>query len=168
MLKHDAALLCALVVIQFVLSFVSPQSTWDVLWNNCEVEVWRSEYNPHLWRKALPWCETEDRDRRDTIASLMLSMKRNSPTDQDRVVAATSFGTNVQVYYMPEHDEFLINPQIIETGGKTKWYQCGSRNPPMYTWIKVRYIDGTFRHTTKAFTMLDASAIQCEISRQNL
>jgi len=161
---RDLGCFVALLVLELTISVWSPHSKWDVVINNCRVDAWRTEYDPHVIKRALPWCETEDQDERNRVSSLMLCMKQHSPRDV-RVVSATSFGSNVGVYYMSELDEFLVNPQIVETSKETKWYQCGLHKPPLHTWIRVSYLDGSFRRGTRLLTALNAQAMQCELMR---
>ena len=150
-----------LVTFQFALTLISPESMWKVVLNNCRVEDWTTTYDPTRVKTAFPWCESSDRDKQDRISSLMLSMRRYSPKDV-RLVSAVSFGSNVQVYYMPEIDEFMINPKIVENTGKRKWYQCGTLRPPLSTRLRVSYLNGGFEPTTKEFTNVNAQTIECE------
>lgn len=159
--KHDVALFVFLVVVQLVLVFKSPRSRAMHWWNACWIDEWTNECVPNA-HKALPWCGgSENRDR---ISALMRTMHTHHPP-KTTLVPATCFGTNVQVYYMPRTNEYMINPVIVSRDTReTKGMECRGVWLPFHTAITVKHLNGYFKERTTQFFDVDAMTIECELS----
>lgn len=159
--KHDAALFTFILVVQLIVAVVSPRSRVLHWYNACRINEWTTECVLNT-RKALPWCG--DAGSRDRISALMRTMHAHYPP-KGRFVPATCFGTNVQLYYMPKRNEYVINPVIVSRDThETKGMECRGVWLPFHTAITVRYLDGYFREQTAAFELTDAMTIECELS----
>jgi hypothetical protein len=155
----DPLLLLLLFAVQFGLVVASPHSRVVDWINACRIDDWTSECVPAP-RRALPWCV--DPLTRDRISALMRTMQTHHPAGA-RVVPATCFGTNVQLYYMPRRDEFLLNPVVTRRGEDTKWYECKGVRRPHHTALTVRFLNSYFNEQVAEFVNMDALALECEL-----
>lgn len=159
-MKREIGLFLALTCLHISLVFASPNSRVVDWINACRIDDWTSECVPTA-RKALPWCV--DNATKDRISALMRTMQVHSPA-KNRIVAATCFGTNVQLYYMPKRNEFLINPEIVKRdASETRWYECRGVRRPHHTSIAVKYLNSFFNENTATFHDMDAFAVECEL-----
>lgn len=152
-----ACLLCAHIAIVMA----SPNSRVMDWINACRIDNWTTECTQPSSRRLLPWCA--DEQSKDRVSALMRAMQTHHPRTA-RVVPASCFGTNVQVYYLPQHEEFMINPRIAhENGVETRWYECKGNRDPYPTRITVTYLNAYFREHTQTFHNMDALALACEL-----
>jgi hypothetical protein len=155
----DVLILLSLLFSQLGLVFASPHSRVMDYINACKIDDWTTNCVPSApGRKPLPWCP----DQKDRISALMRSMQKHSPYSM-RVVASTCFGSNVQLYYMPKRDEFMINPSIQSTNKETRWYECRGIRRPFHTEIQIKYLNSYFVEQTSTFYNVDALALECEL-----
>lgn len=160
--RVDGIVFIVTLFVQLALWAASPNSRLVYYLNACRINDWTSECVPtkHA-HTALPWCgEPHSRDR---VSALMRTMQGHHPAGM-RVVPATCFGTNVQIYYMPRRDEFMINPVVIKRdNSETRWYECHGVRRPHHTSITVRYLNSYFNEHTAEFHNVDAMAVECEL-----
>lgn len=156
-MHSDALLVFALILSQFGLVLASPHSRVMDYINACRIDDWTTECVLGAHRKPLPWCP----DQKDRISALMRTMQKHSP--KTRFVPATCFGTNVQLYYMPKRDEFLINPVIQSVGTETVGSECRGIMRPFHTEITVKYLNSYFNERVETFKTVDAFMIECEL-----
>lgn len=156
----DLILLCSLFIVQFGLVMASPNSRVVDWINACRIDDWTTECVPAS-RRSLPWCV--DPLTKDRVSALMRTMQKHHPSTM-RVVPATCFGTNVQLYYMPKRDEFLLNPVITKRSeGDTKWYECKGVRRPHHTSVTIKFLNSYFNEQVVEFSNMDALALECEL-----
>lgn len=159
---RHALLLVFLFSLQLSLALASPRSRVVDWINACRIDDWTTECSiaGAARKPALPWCNDGARDR---MSALMHAIQKHHPPSM-RVVPATCFGTNVQLYYLPKRDEFLINPRIAHRDHETRWYECRGARVALHTALRVRHLDSYFNEVESTFHNIDALALECELS----
>lgn len=159
--KEDAFLLLVLIVVQLGVVVLSPNSRVVDWINACWIDDWTTQCVPTV-RNALPWCV--DNSSKDRMSALMRTMQKHKPATDARIVPATCFGTNVQLYYLPKRDEFMINPVIIRRDeSEIKWSKCRGLKIPHHIGITVRFLNSYFKEQTESFSNTDSFEIECEL-----